>query len=92
MALLEIKLLPCPFCGKILNVNDPDVLYPSGIYWRDDELLGIRSYHGNDERHYYRDGVCYAIHCPIPSGGCGAELHGDSKSEVVEKWNTRKCV
>jgi hypothetical protein len=35
------------------------------------------------------DGICYEMHCSVQAGGCGAEMHGDSKEEVLSKWNTR---
>jgi len=27
--------------------------------------------------------------CAITSGGCGVERHGDSREEVIEKWEKR---
>lgn len=81
--------LPCPFCGKKVDLTDEDTIYPSGIYWRVfDEESSMRSYH-SDRDCLGTDGVCYAMHCPIPSGGCGAETMGDSKREALAAWNRR---
>lgn len=82
------KLLPCPFCGKRVTLEDDDTLYPSGILWRDDPEIGLRTYHRRKEQRE-GDGMCYTLHCPVPSGGCGAEISGDSKEEAIAAWNRR---
>lgn len=28
---------PCPFCGRAINADDIDTLYPSGTGWKEDE-------------------------------------------------------
>lgn len=77
---------PCPFCGMDINANDHDTLYPSGTGWKDT---------GEGYRHYVsaydvpKEQWCYKIICNESYGGCGAELHGDSVGEVLEKWNRR---
>lgn len=88
------KILPCPFCGKKVDLEDPDTLYPSGIFWRDGavpDMPQLRTYHGRRDRQE-GDGTCYGMHCPTPAGGCGAEIMGDSREEVVEAWNRRVPV
>ena len=85
------ELLPCPFCGKEPDLEDHDTLYPSGAVWRFDEELGLRTYHGFNDKQA-GDGVCYGLHCPGCSGGCGAEIHGDSKEEAIAKWNARRLI
>lgn len=80
---------PCPFCGMKPDMNDPDTIYPSGTVWR--EELGFRSYHRFAERKE-GDGQCYVMNCCGQAGGCGAEMHGDSKEEVLSKWNRRETV
>lgn len=81
---------PCPFCGAPVDENDIDTLYPSGSAWVDDDYGD-----GTDFRHYVRaTGVpkeqwCYKIICNESYGGCGAEIHGDSIEETIEKWNKR---
>lgn len=79
----------CPFCGKGVDFEDEDTLYPTGAYWREED--GIR--------HYFRrsasrpgDGRVWGMHCPTPAGGCGAEIRGDSEEEALEKWNRRAAV
>ena len=81
-------LLPCPFCGKKPNLTDQDTLYPSGIAWRQNEELGMRTYHRFADRQE-GDGMCYGMHCPDTGGGCGAEIHGDTREEAIAKWNKR---
>lgn len=83
---------PCPFCGMKCNL-DIDTLYPSGIGWLEDIWDG----EGNAFRHYVsihkrelpKEQWCYQIVCNKSYGGCGAIMHGDSKQEVINKWNKR---
>jgi len=81
-ALSFSELLPCPFCGQDVKEQDfLDTLYPSGIYWRDDDEHG---------RHYVcrsisPDNPCYQLVCH----GCDASVSGDSMDETAIKWNTR---
>ena len=82
----DVFLKPCPFCGKGPDMHDGDTLYPSGVFWRDTEHG--RSYVGVKER-LDTDNVCWLIRCPEVSGGCDAEMHGDSAEDVVSKWNRR---
>jgi hypothetical protein len=81
----ERTLLPCPFCGKVPDMEDFDTLYPSGIGWKDHED-GTRSYHFAMD--VPKEQWCWLLHC-FANGGCGAEMRGDSRDEVVTKWNTR---
>ena len=82
------RLLPCPFCGKKVDKNLVDTLYPTGRGWIEEGRL----------RYYvsYREAPkeqwCWQMRCPEVSGGCGAEIHGDSRSEVMAKWNTRSNI
>lgn len=76
---------PCPFCGKSIDADDRDTLYPSGTGWKDDGE--IRYYVSIYETS--REQWCYNIVCQTHYGGCGAEVHGDSITEVKEKWNRR---
>ena len=78
---------PCPFCGKQLDANDSDTLYPSGIAWKESGL---------GYRHYVsiydvptKEQWCYKIVCQEHHGGCGAKMTGDSIEETLEKWNKR---
>lgn len=77
---------PCPFCGMLVDFDDPDTLYTTGIYWR--ESGGVRLY---IHRKYWQegDGEVWGMNCPEPAGGCGVEMRGDTKEEVLEKWNRR---
>ena len=79
---------PCPFCGKKVDLEDEDTLYPSGSGWLFNAELGIRTYHRYNE--VPKGQLCYGMHCPEPSGGCGAEIHGDSKEEALVKWCHRE--
>ena len=81
---MEFK--PCPFCGKEVNIEDPDVLYPNGIAWMDDPVL-IRTYH--NARALPPSQWCYSMHCPVQAGGCGVEMPGDTRQEAIDNWNRR---
>lgn len=84
-------LKPCPFCGMQSDTEDEDTLYPSGTGWREG-LFGsgevLRQYLSRTD--WYRwQGTCYEINCSTNYGGCGANISGDSKEEVINKWNRR---
>jgi len=81
------QLKPCPFCGFNFSKDLVDILYPSGIYWRENSEIG-GEYIGFKDM-LPTDHTCWKIVCNGTMGGCGAEIHGDSKEEVIEKWNTR---
>jgi len=83
----KVGALPCPFCGKAVDLGDPDTLYPDGFGWKDDDELGFRTYHKYNE--VPKDQWCWGMNCPTNSGGCGAEIHGDSKQEALDAWNKR---
>ena len=77
------ELLPCPFCGAMLDGDDSDTIYPTGTGWRWDMELQLRTYHSF--REIPKEQWCFGVHCV----SCGAEIHGDSLKEAVEKWNRR---
>lgn len=81
-------LKPCPFCGHTIDLDDPDTIYPNGTGWEDHDDIGLRSYY--PRREVPKEQWCYSVHCSTNSGGCGAELSGDSRTEAIEKWNKRK--
>lgn len=80
----EVK--PCPFCGKSVDLNNEDTLYPSGTGWKD-HPGGIRSYYSF--REVTKEQWCYDLHCVEHHGGCGVVMSGDSPEEAIEKWNKR---
>ena|SRR3989304_413616 len=82
-----LKLKPCPFCGKTVDINNDDTLYPSGLYWRWD-TDGGRCYVAYKNRRP-DDNPVWSMNCPESSGGCGAEIFGDIKEEAIQKWNRR---
>jgi hypothetical protein len=83
--------LPCPFCGKAVDLEDGDTLYPT-LFWRDIGD-GLRSYHGIYERKPDEPkNFCFTMHCPETAGGCGAEITGDSMEGAVLKWNRRNPI
>ena len=81
---MTAQLKPCPFCGSEIDPTDPDVLYPSGVWWR---YHGeYRQYVGNKDSQE-GDNPCFNIVCP---GRCGCVMTGDSRQETIDKWNKRK--
>lgn len=81
-----VGLLPCPFCGKTVDLEDCDTLYPIGLYWREEG--GIRHYVRHEDRKEGDERV-WGMHCPEVSGGCGAEITADSKQDAISAWNRR---
>jgi hypothetical protein len=81
-------LLPCPFCGRPVDENLEDTLYPSGVYWRFDPKIQRRTYHSRREQQP-GDHDCMEMNCTETNGGCGARITADSEEEVIAKWNRR---
>jgi hypothetical protein len=79
--------LACPFCGKAVDLDDHDTLYPSGTGWMLNEELQMRTYHSYNA--VPPEQWCYTMHCPVQAGGCGAEMHGDTRADALGKWNMR---
>ena len=86
----ENKLKPCPFCGMQSHQDWDDTLHPSGSGWRELQFgeTKIRHYMGRKDYHKW-EGACYEIDCAETYGGCGVNITGDSKEEVINKWNRR---
>ena len=82
-----MQLLYCPFCGKVPDMEDPDTMYPSGTGWKVRDS-GLREYVHLSE--VPREQWCFKIVCVETSGGCGAEMHGDTKEETIAKWGVRR--
>jgi len=70
------KVLPCPFCGSVPDIEDPDCIYP----------IGRAAY--NDKTNLFEYKV-YNFVCYEAGGGCGASILGDSREDCIKKWNTR---
>jgi len=87
---VNVSPLPCPFCGMAVDLEDPDTLYPSGTGWKFNEELQMRTYHSF--REVPPEQWCYGLHCSVQAGGCGAEMHGDTKSDTLAAWNKRANV
>ncbi len=71
-----MNLLPCPFCGFIPNINDDDCIYPADRPQYDKETDSL----------YYR---VYQLVCYETGGGCGVSILGDSRNDLIERWNKR---
>lgn len=80
------QMLSCPFCKHEVDLNDPDTLYPTGMYWREED--GLRQYVGHRSK-IDGDRPMWSMHCNETSGGCGCEITAHSKDEAKLKWNTR---
>jgi hypothetical protein len=83
----DITPLPCPFCERQPELENPDTLYPNGVGWK--LQRGFRFY--VNFREVPQEQWCYGMHCCECCGGCGAEINGDSEAEAVSKWNRRKA-
>lgn len=84
----DLKLLPCPFCGhEIYGLQD--ALHPTCTGWSYGP--GKRRYYFNRQHAQYkeRDGDVWELGCLEHEGGCGATMHGDSETDVVNRWNRR---
>jgi hypothetical protein len=77
---------PCPFCGHKVDLEEPDTVHPSGLYYRVSD--GIKHYVRFSDRKE-GDSPCWVMNCGEIAGGCGVEIHGDSKEEVLGKWDRR---
>jgi len=75
----------CPFCGHEVDPEDPDTCYPNGVGWKPHKFG--RAYVAL--RDVPPEQWCYSVHCVSTSGGCGAEISGDSRDQAIEKWNRR---
>jgi hypothetical protein len=84
---------PCPFCGRAVDMEEPDTCYPSGLGWVEfnNGGTGLRSYHSIRDPGVYIpvEQWCYSMHCPDHMGGCGVEMPGDTKQEAIDNWNRR---
>lgn len=81
--MLELK--SCPFCGHVIY-DIQDALHPTGRGWRVDD--DIRHYLPAKESHRFH-GEVWSLNCLENEGGCGVEMNGDSREEVIEKWQRR---
>jgi hypothetical protein len=82
--MIETDLLPCPFCGKQMDIHCDETLHRSSTAWKDTKYgRGYVRYHEEC------DGYCYEVHCNKIYGGCGATITDDSIEEVIAAWNKR---
>lgn len=79
-------MLHCPFCGHKPDMDDTNTIYPNGTGWLI-HPTGIRVY--VSFRDVPAEQWCYSMHCVTTSGGCGAEISGDSYEETIAAWQRR---
>ena len=81
------QIKPCPFCGKEVDLEDGDTLYPSGVGWEVNEDGSFSHY--TKAYDVPPNQWCWKLTCSTISGGCGAEMHGDSKQDTINRWSKR---
>jgi hypothetical protein len=76
---MKYDLLPCPFCGFVLDINDSDCIYPATrpIY---NPVSKAMEY------------PLYEVNCYESGGGCGANLLGETVEDCIRLWNTRRGI
>ena len=80
----------CPFCGFAVDITNPDTFHPNGLGWIvTDGFVQYDMKQYVSHREVPKEQWCYVLRCPEIYGGCGAEIHGDSKQECLDKWNKR---
>ena len=82
---MEMKTKHCPCCGRKVDPEDEDTLHRSGK-WKDSNN-GFRRYMPSSAEDFH--GWTWSLSCVEHYGGCGLNISGDSKEEVIEKWNRR---
>ena len=79
---MDIRLLPCPFCGKTESLMFTDAK----------ELEGCKKFEDDSCPCYEEEPKCFcrAIVCSVSKGGCGASSgYATTVERVLEKWNRR---
>lgn len=86
-------LLNCPFCGNEMDINDRDVVYPTGyvkVKLQNSSRVALKCLRdipveSLPSKEYWE----YGIYCSEHNGGCGAGIEGGNREKVIKKWNTR---
>lgn len=89
----------CPCCGKTINLSNEDTMHIQGgwfVHKKEPDLISYRtSSFIHDMKNMFPKkygidfGYCYVINCAESYGGCGLSISGNSKKDVLEKWNRR---
>lgn len=82
----ETNIKPCPFCGAVPDMEDPDTCYPNGFGWAvmdNGPDMEIVTYHHASE--VPKEQWCYVFGC----NNCPAEVNADNKEEAIAAWNRR---
>lgn len=77
-----VPKLKCPVCGKSLDLTDEDVLHKSATFARHHSSGRVSYVSRMDSRQ--TDVQCWELHCPEHYGGCGMNITGDSRDELID--------
>lgn len=82
---MNTAILPCPFCGHVVDLDDPSTLHPDTVSWYNKDGRRVYVNFRSPLAEYH----CWVMNCLEEAGGCGATIRGDTKRETLAKWQQR---